>query len=61
MFTVVVPINPEHDAYTIKYCVFDYAKYKEKDLEDDEKKSCDYIIEESKDYDLELQLTDLHA
>jgi hypothetical protein len=50
----VVPINPEVDAYTLHYCVFDFAKYKEMDLENDKKKSCDYNIEPSKDYSMEL-------
>jgi hypothetical protein len=50
----VIPINPEVDAYKMHNCVFDFAKYKEIDLRDDKKKSCDYDIEPSKDYSMEL-------
>ena len=46
IYSVIVPIDPEKEPYVIKNCVFDYAKYKEKDEKDDKEKSnivCDHI------------------
>ncbi len=37
--SVVVPIDPSVEPYTISNCVFDFAKYKEKDVKDDKANS----------------------
>ena len=61
IYTVVVPTDPSVDPYTLTNCIFDYSKYKKKDLADDKAKSCDYTFEAASDYSLKLELTDLHA
>ena len=58
---MVVPTDPNEDPYTLTKCIFDYSKYKKKDLEDDRKNNCDYTFEAASDYSLKLELTDLHA
>lgn len=58
---VIVPIDPEVEPYVLKNCIFDFAKYKEKDLKDDQEDKCDYIYEAADDKGLRLELTDLHA
>lgn len=58
---VIVPIDPDVTPYTLKKCIFDLSKYKEKDLKDDKADSCDYTFEAADNYSLRLELTDLHA
>ncbi len=56
-----MPIDPEVTPYVLRKCIFDYSKYKEKDLKDDKEDSCDYTFEAADNLGLRLELTDLHA